>query len=169
MSNFNDIISILNNYTSGEFEFRIINQSTYLTDAFEVHHTDNETCDRILHHLNPVMIEEKVEIIETFKKAFINNATQIRKVNTVYEKKTLISAIKSNALPIVVKLSNEQHIPQVNLQVESYQKRKRISYKFHKWKIDKTYRYITYDPEDFMLYINNKYYTLIDLEFEYIG
>jgi hypothetical protein len=168
-SNFSDINSLLNNYCSGEFEFRITNKSTLLNEHFEVFHTDIETCDRILNSLKPKFVEDKVELVLTYKKTFPNKSIQFRKINEIYEKKTLITMLKATSLPLTVKLSKEEQIPPCDLKIDSYQKRHRISYHIGQWKIDKTFRYISNDPNDSILDLDNKYYTLLDLEFEYTG
>ena len=111
-----------------------------------------------------------------------------RKSN-LYERKIMINMVVSrseskNVLPLNIRLSKETVMSPVK-HLNKYiniQRRQRCSYTFNdpklaNWKVDKTIRFFTENPNDkklsIPLSIDNftslKYYDVLDIEFEYVG
>ncbi len=116
-----------------------------------------------------------------------------------FEKKTRITSYKSpfdnttlkkkqtqkDVTPIAVKLATEEVISEVNTDnftIDNYERRQRCSYRFANpelahWRLDKTVRFITKDPNDKRLFtkldkenaINPVVYDCLDFEIEYVG
>lgn len=125
----------------------------------------------------------------------------IGEISSIFECKTKIVTYKTNTsqkqkfsiTPIALKLSLEEQLQEPSnlepslleeerLKIDNYERCQRCTYRFKNsalsdWRIDKTVRFITQDPNNIRLtmdlskenVITPKYYDFIDLEIEYIG
>lgn len=170
---------------SYELELRVIDESTQYGG-----HTSKK---------NWYMIPESELILQSYDDDVIYSYATSIPINNVkfrssektglYERKILINSISSRSenksiIPLNIKLSKETIIQPTD-ELSSYvniQRKQRCSYKFKDpylsdWRVDKTIRFISYNPNDkkitFPLDIDNintlKYYDYLDLEIEFIG